>query len=354
MSRLAGKAEEALLGAALLNPGALPALRWLPPGAFSHPAHATLWQVLHRLAPGDISPMAVTAELATIDEPGLQETLSSPRLFSMVSACKRPGHAPLYAGMTLESAIHRAVEDAGHGLRAAVEQAALDDVTAVLGDVDQAGQRLGVLGQSWAAAPETVRNLLDIAPEEETRIGARAERARVDLRAEAETVASLLYQPAQMAEVGWLRPEDFSDGQLATAYRALATLADRGAPIDPLTLAWEAQRQPGPQLSEQVLDELDRGGIPGTAAFTGEQVLRTSVLDQVDAAGHALRNLARLPALAPTGLLDHAEAALQPVAADRDRVRAVEREPELAEQEPAPAGTAPAPHHPNHEMEIDL
>lgn len=354
MTRLTDRAEQALLGASLQTPGALPGMRWLPPGAFSHPAHATLWQVLHRLAPAEVTPARVTAELAALAEPGLQELLSPVRLFAMANACKTPSHAPLYAGMTLESAIHRAVEDAGHGLRTAAAAARLDEVTAVLADVDQVGQRLGVLGQSWAAAPETVRNLLDIAPEEAVPVAERTQRARVDLRAEAETVASLLYQPAQMAEVEWLRPEDFSDDQLATAYRAMATLADRGAPIDPLTLAWEAQRQPGPQLSDQVLDELNHGAIPGTAAFTGEQVLRTAVLDQVDAAGHALRNLARVPGLAPTGLLDHADAALQPVAADRGRVRAVEREPELADQEPAPAGTALASHHPDHEMEIDL
>lgn len=347
MSRLSVTAERALLGAALLNPATLPALRWLPPGAFGHPAHGALWRILHSLAPGDVSPMTVTEHVRALNEPGLQECLSPARLGEMVTAGRRADHVALYAGMTLESAIHRAVEDTGHGLRTAASQATVDQVTAVLGDVDQAAQRLDVLSASWTSAPETVRNLLDV-PTDDPQIAPRTERARTDLRAEAETVASILHQPEQMADVRWLSPRDFSDPQLATAYQAMTTLAERGAPIDPITLAWEAQRRPGPQLSEQVVAELDRGGTPASAAATGEQVLRTAVLDHVDAAGHALRNLARLPSLAPTGLLDHAGTALQPVTADHERVHALEREPAVTDQEPAPAV------HPDHEMEMDL
>ena len=123
--------------------------------------------------------------------------------------------------MTLESAIHRAVEEAGHGLRAAAGQAAVDEVTAVLDDVDQAAHRLELLGKSWASAPETVRNLLDIAPAEAVQVAARTERTRTDTHAEAETVASLLYHARADGR-----------GPVAAPARLLRRAAGHGLPGD--------------------------------------------------------------------------------------------------------------------------
>ncbi|MEU9796929.1 DnaB-like helicase N-terminal domain-containing protein [Streptomyces sparsogenes] len=357
MSRLTHRAEDALLGAMLHRPDALPG--WITPGMFSSPDRAALWRTLQGIDFSKVErnsiPAAVTAAVGQIEDAGIRACLTPSRLAALVQACPDRRTAALYGGMVLESAIHRSVEHAGEQLRHTARQAEVDQAPEVLEGARRTETRLTALGSAWSEAPETVRNLLDTTPAEPVTLAPRQCRTRTDLRAEAETVASLLYQPAQLAEVtGWLRAGDFSDPQLATVYRAMTTLADRRAPVDPLTVAWEAARHPGAQPSEQVLDELDRGGTPSTAAFTGEQVLATAALDRLDAAGHRIRNLGRHPGVAPTGLIGHATQALEPVAADRERMHHVDRElePAPADAEPAPAAHTAAC--PTPDLEIDL
>ncbi|MFI5987109.1 DnaB-like helicase N-terminal domain-containing protein [Streptomyces sp. NPDC051555] len=360
MRRLTRRAEEALLGAMIFRPEALPSMRWIPPGAFSRPDHGALWRTLHSIdfttvARNDI-PAAITAAVARIEAQGIRQILTPSRLSQLAETCPDPKTAPLYAGMTLESAIHRSVEHAGEQLRTTARQTDTDQALQALDQGDKTRQRLASLEAAWKTAPETVRNLLDTNPEQTVAPVPRTERARTDVQAEGQTVASLLYQPGQMGEVtGWLESTDFSHPQLAAVYRAMVTLDERHAPIDPLTVAWEAQRHPGPNPSEQVLAELEQAGMCGTAAYTGSQVLNTAALDRLDAAGHDLRNYARHPGLPPSALIGHAEHALQPLAADRERIHHADREPELAsDKEPAPPAPVPSPEltAPQHEMEI--
>ncbi|MCZ0984033.1 DNA helicase [Streptomyces diastatochromogenes] len=360
--RLTRKAEEALLGAMLHRPEALPSMRWIPPGTFSRPDYAALWQTLHsidfsKVARTDI-PVVVTAAVARIEEPGIRQTLTPFRISNLAntSVCPDPRSAPLYGGMVLEAAIHRAVEHAGEMLRHTARQAEVDQALKALQQADRTGQRLAQLDAAWKTAPETVRNLLDTQPEQEVTPVPRTERARTDLQAEGETVASLLYDPRQLREVtGWLEDRDFSHPQLAAVYRAMRTLDERHAPIDPLTVAWEAQRHPGPNPSDQVLTELEQAGMGGTAAYTAEQVLHTAALDRLDAAGHDLRNFARHPALPVSALVDHAGQALEPVSADQQRIQHAEREPERAsDKEPAPPAPAPTPDAPAHHPEMEM
>jgi replicative DNA helicase len=362
VSRRTRRAEEALLGAMLFRPEALPGMRWVPAGAFSSPDLGALWTTLQntdfRNVPSKEMLSAVTAAVAQIEDQGLRQCLPPSRISQLASACPDPRTAPLYGGMTVESAIHRSVEHAGNELRNTAQQAEADQAVRALAEVERTGNRLAALDAAWKTAPETVRNLLDTPAEEPIQLAQRTTRARVDLHAEADTVASLLARPEQLPEVnGWLQSRDFSDPQLAAVYEAMTTLHDRRAPIDTVTVAWEAARRPGAQPSGQVLDELERGGMGGTAAYTGERVLGTAVLDRLDATGHHMRDLSLHPQLAPTALVGHAEQALQPAIADRERVHHAEREPELAhtDTEPAPAGpTDRQPPAPEHEMEINL
>lgn len=361
MNRRTRRAEEALLGAMLFRPESLPAMRWVPSGAFSSPDLGALWTTLQnidfRTVPSTERAAAVTAAVARIEDQGLRQCLTPIRIAQLAGACPEPRNAPLYGGMTVESAIHRSVEHAGNELRNTAQRAEVDQAKQALDQVERTRARLAALDAAWKAAPETVRNLLDTPAEEPVQLAQRTTRTRVDLQAETETVASLLWRPEQLPAVtGWLRSADFSDQQMAAVYEAMSTLHERRAPVDAVTVAWEAARRPGVQPSGQVLDELERAGMGGTAAYTGEQVLGTAALDRLDATGHHVRDLALHPQLAPTALVGHAEQAMQPAVADRERVHHAEREPELArDSEPAPAGPADTqtPDH-EHEMEINL
>jgi replicative DNA helicase len=361
VNRLTHRAEEALLGAMMLNPGAVRSLNWIPVGAFSTPDHGALWQIMQGTdwskIPNSQIPATITAAVEKLPDVGLRQCLSPSNLFGLVSHCPTAANASLYGGMVLEAATHRAVEHAGTALRLAATEAEVDQAGEALAHADATtGQRFEALRTAWSAAPETVRNLLDTRPAEPLAVAPRAERARTDPRAEAETVSSLLYEPRQLAEVtGWLKSADFHDPQLRAVYQAMGTLADRHAPVDPLTLAWEAQRQPGPQISAQVMEELERGGMSGIAAHTGEQVLATAALDRMHEAGHRVRNLARSPVLAPAALLTRSTQAIEPLSADLDRIHQAGREIEpAADKEPAPVGYSPELAAHAHEMEIDL
>ncbi|MFF1399400.1 DnaB-like helicase N-terminal domain-containing protein [Streptomyces sp. NPDC058287] len=361
MKRLTRKAEEALLGAAVLRPEELTQLRWIPAGAFSRPDHAALWQTLHAVDWSTVEPSQITQTLTQavdqIEEQGIRQMLSPVRLSQLVDVCPSPGSAPLYGGMTLEAAIHRSVEHSGEQLRRTARQTEVDQAQKALEQAAKTGQRFESLDAAWKAAPEMVRTLLDTQPAQAIAPVPRTERARTDLQAEVDTVASLLHQPGQLAEVkGWLQKADFTHPQLSAAYQAMRTLDERHAPIDPLTVAWEAQRHPGAQPSEQVLGELEQTGMSGGAAsWAGERVLYTSALDRLDAAGHEIRNLGRHPSLAPGALVGHAEQSLRPVHADHERLQHAAREPELAsDKEPAPGRSRRTPElaATDHEMEI--
>ncbi|MGW3491536.1 DnaB-like helicase N-terminal domain-containing protein [Streptomyces sp. NPDC001054] len=368
---LTRRAEEAVLGAALLRPELLPSLRWIPPGTFSRADHAALWRVLHSLdlsavpvrrvthswsGPAPVAyrdmPTAVNRAVADLD-PGIRSTLTPPHLAELAASCPNPGTAPLYGGMTVESAIHRAVEDAGGKLRDTARRTDIGRAPEALALGEQTGERLSALGRAWASVPEPVRAQLD-APTEATVTPPDHERARVDREAESSTVASLLYQPAQLREIPWLSEQDFTDTELASTFSAMRRLDARGAPVDPLTVAWEAARRPGHSLSDRALQDLERAGQSGQAAFTGEQVLRTAALDRLDKTGGDLRTYALHPALAPTGLLDHAGRALGPLSHDRERVMHAEHGSELAPADAEPAPPARQPPALDYEMEMDL
>lgn len=309
-------AEEALLGAVLLRPTQLPTVGWLAPSDFAKPAHGHLWNVLQQLGPDRITPSAV-GELLEDAEPGLRAHLSPARLQAMTQRCPQPSTAPLYGGMVLEGSVHRAVERAGSRLQhrtTTVDQ--LDTVTAAVDEGRDVEKGLEQLAARWQRAPETVRSLLD-GQHEPTPVPTR-DRAYGDTAAERATVASLLRWPSQ--DVQWLSPEDFTDPEMGSAFRAVQTLVDRGAPVDPLTVAWESQRRQDPQPAVEELQQLDAEGVPAEAEYVGYEVLGRSALDQMDASGARLQHFGQDAALPPAALVHRSERELSELAHDRQRL----------------------------------
>lgn len=344
MSGIVGRAEHALLGAVMLRPAQLPSLRWVTPADFSAPAHGWLWNRLHRMDPARIDPVAVTQALADAD-PGTRQILAPHRLAGMVDACPTPAHAPLYAGMVLESALHRTVDFVGSDLRTRAAHGLPDEVDQLVGEAVATGQQLSGLGVRWATVPETVRSLLDTGSDQPPAPAPALVRSRVDPLAEQAVVSSLLRYPQQMDEVGrWLHAADFAESDNATVYRAVERLAQRRAPVDPLTVAWEAQRASGALLDPAWLTRLDHDAAPGQAEYAGRAVLGASALDRLNHAGAHVAQLAADTSLSVPALLTQAGGAIAPLAATHQRLLAVD----------TPAHTTAAPDQPRTEMEIDL
>lgn len=342
------RAEQAVLGAVLLDPGQLASLAWLEPNHFYRPAHRALFSAmrdLHRAgqpvldAEGNVPLEWVTG---TVDEASRNVLGLNPSYaHTLIAACPRPGHAAMYGRMVLEGAIHRTVTE--HAVR--LHQAARAD--ALQGEVDgalhQADVLAGVLAdlaRRWGTEPRPVApagsRVAEAVP-----VPAATEQALQD---EQFLLSVLLNQPAAISEVvGWLRPGDFAESGHGELYRCLGALHHRGEPVDQLTVLWEAQRRG--LLAEGTLTDEQVHGIceglgAGSAEFLGEQIMRSSLTRTAAASASAIRVLAEDEALAPGRLISHALHALGPLNEVRSRWRTAADDPPAAHM---PTAADPAP-----------
>lgn len=320
-------AEQAVLGAVLLDPEQLTDLEWLAADHFYRPVHQALFSALRKLRNDGHPALSADGPLPlswVTDAVGEAEQhvrgLTAAYAHTLIQACPRTEHAPVYGRMVLEGAIHRTV--AQHAIR--LHQAARAD--AVQGEVEGALRTADVLtgvltdlARRWGTDPRPVpptaasSAATDISPSAQS--GQIAEDERFLL-------AVLTEQPGAMDEVvAWLRPGDFADPNHGQLYRCLGALHHRGEPIDRITLLWEAQRRGllahGTLSSEQLTAVCD-GMVPGSADWFGQRVMRSSLTRTAAASARAIRALAQDEVLGPGRLINHALRALGPL----DEVRA--------------------------------
>ena len=131
------RAEQAVLGSVLLDPGQLAHLDWLAPDHFDRPVHRSLFAALRKLRSDDHpalsadGPVPLSWVTEAVDEAGRHvRGLTAVYAHTLISACPRPAHAPVYGRMVLEGAIHRSVT--AHAIR--LHQAARAD--ALQGEVE--------------------------------------------------------------------------------------------------------------------------------------------------------------------------------------------------------------------------
>ncbi|MEY9846377.1 replicative DNA helicase [Streptacidiphilus sp. BW17] len=320
-------AEQAVLGAVLLDPGQLGHLNWLAPDHFYRLVHQALFAALRKLRtdghPALTTDKAVPLSWVTdaVTEAGRHvRGLTASYAHTLVTACPRPAHAPVYGRMVLEGAIHRTVAE--HAIR--LHQAARAD--ALRGEVDGALHQADVLhgvltdlARRWGTEPRPVPPTTV----EVTAPAASAESANRASEDERFLLAVLVDRPAAMGDVAdWLRPGDFADPAHGQLYRCLGALHHRGEPIDRLTVLWEAQRRglltDGTLTGAQVTAICD-GLAPGNAEWLGEQVMRSSITRTAAASAQAIRALAENNALGPGPLINHALHSLGPLVEARSR-----------------------------------
>ncbi|MER6382503.1 DnaB-like helicase N-terminal domain-containing protein [Streptomyces sp. NPDC001127] len=337
-------AEQAVLGAVLLDPGQLSHLDWLAPDHFYRPVHQALFAALRKLRnDGHPAPAEKSVPLSwvtdAVDEASLHvRGLTAVYAHTLISACPRPAHAPVYGRMVLEGAVHRSITEHAIRLHQAARADALQGVVeAALHYADVLTGVLNDLAQRWGTEPRPVAPATPPAT-----APAAPPPVRADQVAENERflLAVLAEQPKAMDEVvGWLRPGDFADPAHGQLYRCLGALHHRGEPIDRITLLWEAQRRgllADGTLSGDQLTAICDGVGPGSAEWLGELVMRSSVTRTAATSARAIRALAENEALAPGRLINHALHALGPLDEVRTRWQ-------TANGHPAPTPTAPAP-----------
>ncbi|MCV2458239.1 helicase DnaB [Streptomyces sp. ICN988] len=321
-------AEQAVLGAVLLDPDQLSHLDWLAPDHFYRPVHKALFGALRKLrndghpALSADGPLPLSWLTDAVDEAGLYvRGLTAVYAHTLIQECPRTEHAPVYGRMVLEGAIHRTI--AQHAIR--LHQAARAD--AVQGEVEGALRTADVLdgvltdlARSWGTDPRPVAPTG--AP---TAASAVPPPVHTDQVAEDERflLAVLTEQPGAMDEVAaWLRPGDFADPAHGRLYRCLSALHHRGEPIDRITLLWEAQRRgllADGTLSSEQLTAICDGMVPGSADWFGRRVMRSTLTRTAAASARAVRALAEDEALGPGRLINHALHALGLLAEVRTR-----------------------------------
>lgn len=344
-------AEQALIGSVLLDPRQLSHLDWLAPDHFYLPAHQALFAALRTLRddahpalsqePVPLSWVSDAVEAASTHTRGLTATYAH----TLVAACPRPAHAPVYGRMVLEGAIHRSITE--HATR--LHQAARAD--ALQGEVEQALHYADVLAgvlsdlaQRWGTEPRPATPTIP-----PTTVPAAPAPVLADQAAEDERLllAVLAEEPKAMdGVVGWLRPGDFADPAHGQLYRCLGALHHRGEPIDRVTLLWEAQRRgllADGTLSGDQFTAICDGVGPGSAEWLGELVMRSSVTRTAATSARDIRALAQNEALAPGPLIGHALHALGRLDEVRARWQAANGRPASTPTAPAPSPIGPPP-----------
>lgn len=335
-------AEQAVLGAVLLDPRQLAHLDWLAPDHFYRPVHQALFGALRKLrtdghpalAAGDRVPLSWVTD--AVAEAGHHvRGVTSEYAHALIQSCPRSRHAPVYGRMVLEGAIHRTVS--AHAIRlhqAARADALQGQVKGVLDCADVLTGVLGDLARRWGSDPRPVAPAVHPATSTVSPIPVRADRVAED---EQLLLAVLIERPKATDEVvGWLRPGDFADPAHGQIYRCLGALHHRGEPIDRITVLWEAQHRgllADGTLSAEHLAVIWDGGGTGSAEWLGDRVIRSSITRTAASSARAIRTLSDDETLAPGRLISHALYALGPLDEVRARWHTANGNPP---QEPSP------------------
>ncbi|MFE3519400.1 DnaB-like helicase N-terminal domain-containing protein [Streptomyces sp. NPDC059166] len=338
-------AEQAVLGAVLLDPDQLAHLDWLAPDHFYRPVHQALFGALRKLrsdghpALSADGPLPLSWVTDAVDEAGQHvRGMTAVYAHTLIQLCPRTEHAPAYGRMVLEGAIHRTI--AQHAIR--LHQMARADAVQgrVAGALHTADVLTGVLtdlARRWGTDPRPVPPPTAPAAAADAPPPAMPDQVAED---EQFLLAVLTEQPGTMDEVvSWLRPGDFADPAHGQLYRCLGALHHRGEPIDRITLLWEAQRRgllaDGTVASEQINAICD-GMAPGSADWFGHRVIRSSLTRTAAASARTIQALAENETLSPGRLINHALHALDPLNEVRTRWA-------TANGNPAPKPTTPTP-----------
>lgn len=312
-------AEQALLGALLLEPHRLQELGDMEPEQFADAAHRALFTALRATPPPDAEEHArdatwLTTVLATAR--ATMPTLTPGYPHQLIQACPWPRHLPAYARIVQGEHARRLLRAHATQLaRAATDRTLPDPVTEVITQADALAALLDSMTGRFASHPGSMPRTPP-PPSPDGQAPAEA------VEEERMLLAGTTARPSELAELRWLMPADFVHPLHATLWTCLTTLAHRGADIDPVTLLWEAQHRgalhPGGATTEDVLAIVSTPvGSPG---FWAEKILRRSLLTRAHAVAARVVSLADDPANTPHQLVVASRRALTDLTAVTTRL----------------------------------
>ncbi|WP_327666665.1 replicative DNA helicase [Streptomyces sp. NBC_00485] len=269
-------AEQALLGALLLEPARLADTKPLLTHHFDSYTHAALFTAIRTLPPPDPAEHAKdTAWLnAVLDHarphaPGLNVSY----IHTLIQFCPKPKHAAAYARMIRADNARRVLR--GHGERlasTATDPGLPNPATTTLGIADDLGRVLDSLAEQFAPHPGSFpRTTLPAdVPQPAT---------EEDLAEERLLLATATAYPAEVQQMRWLTEADFLLPLHAALWQAIIALVHRDDMVDPVTVLGEAQHR---GLLTDALTPKDLMTLVSTPAaspeYWGEKILRRALL----------------------------------------------------------------------------
>ncbi|MFF3153204.1 DnaB-like helicase N-terminal domain-containing protein [Streptomyces sp. NPDC057910] len=310
-------AEQALLGAILLEPHQLTAIDALDAGHFSTHAHGTLWQAMRELPPPDpdthrSSPAWLNAVLglARPHAPGLTATY----LHNLIQVCPQPKHAPSYARMIRADHTRRTLLMHAERLaQTAADTTLPNPATTTLTQADALGQFLNTLAGRFAPHPGSLPRTLVHA----IRAAHGGEEA---LDEEQLLLSTATAHPSALKDMRWLLPDDFTLPLHSALWQCLTTLVHNGEPVDRVTLLWEAQHRGLLADGHGPDDLIDLVSAPvGSPEHWGERVLQRALLSRAFDVGTRIAAYAQDPANTPHQLITGSRRALADLTSLRTR-----------------------------------
>ncbi|AWN29974.1 DnaB-like helicase N-terminal domain-containing protein [Streptomyces sp. NEAU-S7GS2] len=330
-------AEQALLGALLLAPHRLADVGALEADHFSNHAHGALFAAIRtELPPAPETHRTDTSWLHTVLDSARPEApgLSASYLHTLIQVCPWPQHAVSYARMIRGDHARRMLCMHAERLAQTATDATLPNPAATtLAQADTLGRFLEELSGQFAPHPGSLpRTTLTEAPPRNS-----SEEA---LDEEQLLLATATAHPAELKDMRWLMPEDFTLPLYAALWQCLTSLAHRGDPVDPVTVLWEAQHRSllADGTAPSHLMSLISTPV-GSPEYWGEKVVQRALLARAHAVATRITTYTEDPANTPHQLITGSRRALADLTAVRTRwQRATATTPSTATRTPrAPA-----------------
>ncbi|MGW2721046.1 DnaB-like helicase N-terminal domain-containing protein [Streptomyces sp. NPDC001492] len=310
-------AEQALLGALLLEPARLADTEPLIAHHFDSHTHAALFTAIYTLPQPDPADHAKdTAWLNTVLEharphaPGLNASY----IHALIQFCPQPKHAAAYARMIRADNARRVLR--GHAERlasTATDPGLPNPAASTLGMADDIGRVLDSLAEQFAPHPGPL-------PRTALPPDIPLQASEEDLAEERLLLATATAYPAEVQQMRWLTETDFLLPLHAALWQSITALVHRGDMVDPVTVLGEAQHR---GLLAGTLTPKDLMALVSTPAGSpehwGEKILQRALLARAQAVAARITAYTDDPANTPHQLITGSRRALADLSALRTR-----------------------------------
>ncbi|MER5828999.1 DnaB-like helicase N-terminal domain-containing protein, partial [Streptomyces mirabilis] len=316
-SKLVHYAEQALLGALLLEPARLADTEPLIAHHFDSYTHAALFTAIRTLPPPDPADHAKdTAWLnAVLDHarphaPGL----SASYIHTLIQFCPQPKHAAAYARMIRADNARRILRTHAERLASTATDPGLPNPAATtIGLADDIGRVLDDLAEQFAPHPGSF-------PRTARPADVPRQTDEEDLDEERLLLATATAYPAEVQQMRWLTEADFLLPLHAALWQSITALVHRGNMVDPVTVLSEAQHH---GLLTDSLTPKDLMALLSTPAgspeYWGEKILKRALLARAQSVAARITAYTDDPANTPHQLITGSRRALADLNALRTR-----------------------------------